>query len=115
VQQRYNDGGYGTEISEKGRLKVTRASEIRRQLIDWLLEGKIALGKPTLIAGDPGLGKSLVTVDIASRVSTGRDWPANGGTCPLGDVLMVSGEDDPSDTIRPVLKQQELILRECIL
>jgi DNA polymerase III delta prime subunit len=29
-------------------------------------------GKLTLLAGDPGLGKSLVTLDIAARVSCGR-------------------------------------------
>jgi hypothetical protein len=103
-QRQYVDAGWRSETSGKSRLKVTKASEVKRRLIDWLLPGKIALGKPTLIAGDPGLGKSLVTCDMAARVSTGRDWPANGGNCPLGDVLMVSGEDDPADTIRPRLE-----------
>ncbi len=94
-QQRYIEQGRGIEASGKARLKVTRASNVKRLLIDWLLRSKNALGKPTLIAGDPGLGKSLVTVDMATRVSTGSDWPASGGKCPLGDG-MVSGEDDPA-------------------
>jgi hypothetical protein len=106
-QQQYIDRGRGIHKSGKERLKVTRASDIKPQCIEWLLPGKIALGKPTLIAGDPGLGKSLVTADMAARVSTGRDWPANSGKCPLGDVLMVSGEDDPADTIRPRLETAE--------
>jgi hypothetical protein len=105
--KRYNNSEKGVVRAGKARLKVTRASEITSQPIEWLLPGKIALGKPTLIAGDPGLGKSLITADMAARVSTGRDWPADSGKCPLGDVLMVSGEDDPADTIRPRLEAAE--------
>lgn len=102
-QQRYIDRGHGIHPSSKSRLKVTRASDVKPQPIRWLWSGKIALGKPTLIAGDPGLGKSMLTVNLAAHVSTGRDWPAGGGTCPQGDVLFVSAEDDPADTIRPRL------------
>lgn len=43
--------------------------------VDWLWTGRIPIGKVTLIAGDPGLGKSLVTLDMAARVSTGAPWP----------------------------------------
>ncbi|SOD40559.1 AAA family ATPase [Nitrosovibrio sp. Nv4] len=102
-QQRYIDRGHGVQTSTKSRLKVTRASEVKPQPVRWLWPGKIALGKPTLIAGDPGLGKSMLTVSFAAHVSTGRDWPAGGGICPQGDVLFVSAEDDPADTIRPRL------------
>jgi putative DNA primase/helicase len=43
--------------------------------IDWLWPRRVAVGKVTLLAGDPGLGKSFVTLDMASRVSTGAPWP----------------------------------------
>jgi hypothetical protein len=102
-QQRYIDRGHGVQTSARSRLKLTRASDVKPQPIHWLWPGKIALGKPTLIAGDPGLGKSMLTVNLAAHVSTGRLWPAAGGPCPLGDVLFVSAEDDPADTIRPRL------------
>lgn len=102
-QQRYIERGHGVQTSAKSRLKVTRASDVKPEPIRWLWHGKIALGKPTLIAGDPGLGKSMLTVNFAAHVSTGRDWPAGGGSCPQGDVLFVSAEDDPADTIRPRL------------
>ena len=45
--------------------------------VDWLWPGRIAVGKVTLLAGDPGLGKSLVTLDMAARVSTGAPWPTS--------------------------------------
>ncbi|ODT74783.1 MAG: hypothetical protein ABS69_11595 [Nitrosomonadales bacterium SCN 54-20] len=102
-QQRYIERGQGIVPSPKSRLKLTRASDVTPQPIHWVWRGKIAQGKPTLIAGDPGLGKSMLTVNLAAHVSTGRDWPAGGGTCPIGDVLFISAEDDAADTIRPRL------------
>jgi hypothetical protein len=102
-QQRYIDRGHGVQTSARSRLKLNRASDVEGKPVRWLWPGRIALGKPTLIAGDPGLGKSMLTVNLAAHVSTGRFWPAGGGACPLGDVLFVSAEDDPADTIRPRL------------
>ncbi len=46
---------------------LRRMSEIERQELQWLWPGRIPLGKLTLFAGDPGLGKSLATLDIAAR------------------------------------------------
>lgn len=82
---------------------VTSFSDIRPQPVSWLWKDRIALGKVTLIVGDPGLGKSLSTVDIAAKVSTGSVWPVDAVPAPLGDVVFISAEDDPADTIRPRL------------
>lgn len=71
--------------------------------IRWLWPGRIARGKLTLVAGQPGLGKSLLTVDIAARVSRGCAWPDASPGDPAADVIMLSAEDDPADTIRPRL------------
>ncbi len=35
----------------------------------------MALGKLVMLPGDPGLGKSFITLDMAARVSTGAPWP----------------------------------------
>jgi putative DNA primase/helicase len=84
-------------------LVVTSLSSIQPEEISWLWPGFIALGKLSLIAGDPGLGKSFITLDIAARVTTGKPWPVDGGLPPTGDVILLSCEDDPADTIRPRL------------
>jgi hypothetical protein len=86
------------------RLSARRVSTVDREQLDWLWPGRIPLGKLTLLAGDPGLGKSLVTLDIAARVSTGRPWP----DCPLlpqpvGEVLLFNSEDGLEDTTAPRL------------
>jgi len=61
------------------------------------------LGRLTVLAGRPGVGKSFVTVDFASRVSTGTVWPDGSANESAGGVLFFAAEDDPADTIRPRL------------
>src|SRR5262249_58589191 len=39
--------------------------------VAWLWGSRIPLGKITLLAGDPGLGKSTVSLDVAARGSRG--------------------------------------------
>jgi putative DNA primase/helicase len=53
----------------------TLLSEVIEESVEWLWEGRIPLGKLTVIDGDPGTGKSALTTDLAARVSTGREMP----------------------------------------
>ncbi len=53
----------------------TLVSQVREEAIRWLWPGRIPLGKLTLLDGDPGLGKSLVTLDLVARLTTGRAMP----------------------------------------
>jgi hypothetical protein len=78
-------------------------TKVQPEVLRWLWPGVIPAGKLTLIEGDPGLGKSLVTLDIAARVTCGNLWPDGSAACPIGEVILFSAEDDPGDTIRPRL------------
>lgn len=57
-------------------LEVDRASDAQPEPLEWLWPGRIPLGCLTLLAGEPDTGKSLVTMDLAARVSRGMGWPA---------------------------------------
>lgn len=81
---------------------LRRFADIEPQPLRWLWPGRIPLGKLTLLIGDPGLGKSLVTIDIAARITRGTAFP-DGAPCEQGDVIILSAEDDSADTIRPRL------------
>ncbi|MDR3416168.1 MAG: AAA family ATPase [Nevskia sp.] len=85
------------------QLATLCAADVSPAAVRWLWPGRIAIGKLTLIAGDPGLGKSLLTIDLAARVTRGRPWPADGSACPRGEALLLSNEDAAGDTIRPRL------------
>lgn len=79
--------------------------DAERTSVHWLWPGRIPLGKITVMAGDPGLGKSFITLDIAARLSTGAPWPdaLDAPQTPRG-VLLLSAEDDIGDTILPRLE-----------
>jgi len=82
---------------------ATRASEVVTKPVRWLWDKRIPKGKLTMFDGDPDVGKSVVTMDLAARVSTGRTFP-DGAECEAGNVLIVNVEDAKDDTIVPRLK-----------
>ena len=90
-----------------GPLKLERvnAADIQARPVRWLWRHRFARGKLNIIAGDPGLGKSLLTADVAARVSTGRAWPDDNieALSQPGRVLWLQAEDDNEDTIVPRL------------
>src|SRR5436309_9841477 len=72
------------------------ASELTLQPIQWLWPGYLALGSLAILDGDPGQGKSLLTLDLAARLTTGRAWP-DGAACPgPAPVILLSNEDADS-------------------
>jgi hypothetical protein len=86
-----------------------RLSTVKPERVAWLWPGRIPLGKLTILDGDPGLGKSVLTMDIAARVSAGEPMPfdAQGepgeGRKPAG-VVLLTAEDGLADTICPRLE-----------
>ena len=90
--------------AESGSLVIRRLSDIEAMPVSWLWRGRIARGKVSIIAGNPGLGKSQVTASIAAIVTTRGSWPVDRSQCTPGDVVFLSAEDDPADTLRPRLE-----------
>ena len=81
-------------------LNIVTLADIPPTEVSWLWPLRLPRGKLSLIAGDPGLGKSYLMLDLAARVSLGGLWP-DGGDVDQGDVLIITAEDAVSDTIRP--------------
>jgi hypothetical protein len=78
-------------------------ADVQPESVEWIWPGRVAVGKIALICGDPGLGKSWITLDVAARMSSGRGWPDGAPAAPTGNVLLLSAEDALADTIRPRL------------
>ncbi|MGH8255574.1 MAG: AAA family ATPase [Steroidobacteraceae bacterium] len=85
-------------------LNAVRLSDVEAKPLRPLWPGRLWHGKLSLLAGDPGLGKSLGTLDVTARITTGREWPASVEKAPLGNVVLLSAEDDAADTLRPRLE-----------
>ena len=71
--------------------------------LDWVWPGHFALKKIGLITGLPNEGKGVLLSDIMAHITTGAAWPCNGGSALLGNVILLTAEDDINDTIVPRL------------
>jgi len=91
-----------TELLTSSTPVLVTMADVEARSIDWLWPQRIAAGRLSLLVGRPGCGKSFLTCDMASRISTGTPWP-DGSPCPLGSVILICAEDDPADTVRPRL------------
>ena len=52
-----------------------RLGDVEPEPVHWLWDGYVARGKVNLLAGDPGLGKSWATLDLAARVTVRGETP----------------------------------------
>jgi putative DNA primase/helicase len=68
------------------------ASEVKAEAVDWLWPGIIPRGSVTLLAGQPGTGKSQIAVSIASIITGNGTWPT-GQKCPQGRAIIIEAED----------------------
>lgn len=91
-------------MSYRKHFIARKAEDVPHTRLPWLWPGRVPQNKVAIISGEPGLGKSLVTLDFAARVTTGRAWPDTRGTPQEpGGVVLISAEDDFDDIIKPRL------------
>ena len=82
--------------------------DITPQVPQWLWPNRFPSGRLSLIVGDPDLGKSFLSLYISSRITTGRPWPdLPDENIEIGSVILLSAEDDLSDTIVPRLLKND--------
>ena len=79
------------------------AADIEPERIEWLWPGRLARGKHTAIAGEPGDGKSQLSIFVAATISRGGEWPCREGRAPQGKVIFFNAEDGAADTVVPRL------------
>ncbi|PRE91660.1 AAA family ATPase [Burkholderia gladioli] len=82
---------------------LSRASEITPEAITWLWPGYLPAGKLTILAGQPGCGKTTIALSLAAAVTTGGLWPDGAQCTKPGNVLVWTGEDGIADTLVPRL------------
>lgn len=76
-------------------------SQVRARPIDYIWEGRMAAGMITLIDGDPGNGKTLMVMDIASRLTRGDSLPGETEGAEPASVLMFTAEDSLEQVVKP--------------
>jgi hypothetical protein len=80
-------------------------SNVQKSSVNWLWPGYLPAGKVAVLDGDPGVGKSMLTCELAARISVGAPMPGESGGLELpADVILFAPEDDMSDTVIPRLE-----------
>ncbi len=94
-----------SEVQEIFEARAPRAvsrklSDIHLEEVTWMWPNFLADRKITIVDGMPGVGKSTLTSEIASRITTGEAFP-NGEAREPRDVVFIAVEDGVADTIKP--------------
>jgi hypothetical protein len=82
------------------RAVARKLSDIQLEEVTWMWPNFLADRKITIVDGMPGVGKSTLTSEIASRVTTGQAFPNGEPREPRG-VVFIAVEDGVADTIKP--------------
>jgi hypothetical protein len=90
------------QFATSAEITLENFANIKREKVSWLWPGKIAFGKLNLFVGDPSQGKSLISLDTVARMTLSAAFP-DGAAGFSGEALIISCEDDASDTVAPRL------------
>lgn len=82
----------------------TLYSDVKATAVRWLWYPFIAVGKITLLQGDPGDGKSTMMMNLIAELSKGGTMPDGKQVGIPQKVIYQCSEDDASDTIKPRLE-----------
>ena len=89
----------------EGSELITLYSDVKTTNVRWLWYPFIAIGKITLLQGDPGDGKSTLMMNLIAELSTGGATPDGQAFGRPQRVIYQCSEDGVSDTIKPRLEK----------
>ncbi|MBX6370111.1 MAG: AAA family ATPase [Rhodospirillales bacterium] len=92
------------EVANAPVARLVRVADVQSERVRWLWRGWLPAGKLVIVEGDPGEGKSTLTLDLAARLSAGSPLPDGSPGVEPADVVLLSAEDGIADTIRPRLE-----------
>ena len=80
---------------------VTLYSDVKATTVSWLWYPYIPIGKITIVAGDPGDGKSTMMMNIIAEISKGGKMPDGMELGRPYRVIYQCSEENAADTIKP--------------
>lgn len=98
-------------MSDRKEKLVLCLDDLEEQTVEWLWPGRLPVAKLTLIDGDPSQGKSLMTLDLAGRLTVAAPLPDGYSRAEPISVVLVGSEDGVRDTVLPRLRAAGADLR----
>jgi len=90
-----------TELGDDGIIE--EATDIDPERVRWLWRNYIPAATLTILAGDPGMGKSMIAIHVAARASRGEAMPDGYALSRAMSSAIASAEDKTANTITPRL------------
>ncbi len=95
MRRNSKQGGDNVDDDPKGkkpRFELLPVSHLLEQPepLRWLITGHLLPDSVNLLFGDPAAGKSLIAIDWAACIATGREWYGN--STARGPVIYIAGE-----------------------
>ena len=94
------------ECKQQSPLKFKSLDTVESKQIQWLWPNRIPADMFSMLVGNPGIGKSFLTMYMTAQLTTGRDWPDALNTIDPGSVLLFSDEESLEYAIKPRLEAQ---------
>jgi hypothetical protein len=85
-------------------LIITKGSDITERAQEYLWEPYLPLGQLVHFGGAQAQGKSPVVVDLAARLTIGKEWPDQAPAKDPKAVILMGIEDDPATVTVPRFK-----------
>jgi len=102
IQREADEKAVKQYADARRRLGAVPLSSVQAEHVSWLWFQRVARGKVTMVEGDPGIGKSTMTLAIAAAETRGYGLPGEASREP-GRVLIIPAEDGVVDTVLPRL------------
>ena len=83
---------------------LTLYSDVKAVPVRWLWYPYIAIGKITLLQGDPGDGKSTMMMHLIAELSTGGATPDGQAFGSPHKIIYQCAEEGAADTMKPRLE-----------
>jgi hypothetical protein len=84
-------------------LVIRSFADIEQEPVEWVWQDRIPRRAVTIMAGDPGVGKSFVAIALAAGLSVGAALPGAKAIGPTGTII-VSYEDAAEVTLKARIK-----------
>ena len=115
AKEEFKETVFGAQVVQEIPKPYCTLAEFDKECegVEWLWEGWLPRGMVTLVAGEPGIGKSFLALSLCKSVIRGISWIGGEKKAPRGKAIWVDTEE-----AIPVLKERAKrlgILQELIV
>lgn len=117
IQQLVNEAvGVGRVEEDNEELHCVVVADVAEEEVHWLMPNRVPYNELTIWGGDPGVGKSYLSLWLAAHITAGIPLET-GPTVPVeqGSVIILNTEDTIANTIRKRLRFNGANLKKCLV